>query len=383
LKTPQTPDEQPRQGADLDIYKVMNLPPDSQVAHADPENVPPRDKGSIVDVASLYTNLDVTKQFRMPCGHVHRQGYAPSCKPLEDLQERIESNEDVSFGSDSFYFLGNPTVSATELRKYAKQLAPYYAKEFEALFGGKKEYQAELKRVQKDMNYVSPIMVTVIARVLLCPIILFLPDGGKPIYFFPYPMKGGKASPQYGDYQRPPMRVTFWTNSQFSLLMPVRYDDVEVDDSPSRIIKEHTEEGSLRVRIVQPASHLFEQNGTYFVENEKGTPIQEPAYTIFSGSKMTQKQKAEVNKRVNKRELKKGVKEFVKNNFPTPTDGTRYKDSVIEQKLAEEGVSTFIDASDVSSNKRPTLRHSHFCPLASELAHYSSCSIKGAVEFFM
>eukprot|EP00985_Skeletonema_marinoi_P010362 scaffold4871_cov116-Skeletonema_marinoi.AAC.2 len=229
--------QEPKQGASLDIYKTIALP--SAVAHTDPDNSEPEYRGTIFDCAAVYTGLTATQQYKHPFGYVYRQEYTPSssCNPLNDLQDRIKSKKGVDFRDRSAYFLGRSTLSMGDAHELALHLAPSYKEEFTALFESEEAFQAELHNVQNNVNFFSPIMVTVIARALLCPIILFLPDKDKPVYFYPYPMKDGEPSPQFGDYQRPAMRLTLWTDSQLSLLVPVGYDDKLVDCTPSRIVK--------------------------------------------------------------------------------------------------------------------------------------------------
>jgi len=345
----------------------MKLPSNSEVAHGDPANAASKVSGSIFECVAFYTSLKATQQYKMPFGHVYRQQYSnsSSCNPLDDLRGLIETGEDVRFGDNSAYYLGNPIITTKEAHDLALHLAPYYKSEFTDLFGSKEAYETEMKKVN-DKSYISPIMVTVIARALLCPIILYLPDCPKPIYFYPYPMKGGKASPQFGDYFRPPMRLTFWSDGHYSLLMPVGYDDEFVDDTPSALLKEDSgndkgvdeggkddkgededgkddEKGSkgTRYHVHCKLIHLKRAKGAkHSVLNKEGKPVSQPVIALGS---TYDEDVAEAMKK-----MRDPLRKILEERFPR--DGTIYKFSDIEKFAAEEGVSTCTAICNVISN---------------------------------
>ena len=331
----------------------MDLPPLS--ASRDPVV---RERGTIFECAAKYLSLEVTQAYKYQpgkyaTGNLFRQRWmnSSSCIPLDDLRELIESGQASERGCDSAYFAGDPTMTSKDARELALCLAPYYENEFVALLGSKKEYGAELNKLRNDKNYISSILVTVLARALLTPIILYLPDGGrKPIYFYPYPIiEGGKALPQFGDYSRPPMRLSLWSNGEYSLLMPIGYDEKYLDQSPSPLLGDNGEgkgkgkgaESVLNKRAKpnqgkkQPVQcrfyHLFEKTkGKHYLVN-KGKPVKQPGLTLYSGYD------AEIADEA--RKLVNPLLELLKVHFP-PKDGIVYELSDIEEFAGQRGVST-------------------------------------------
>jgi hypothetical protein len=306
-------------------------------------------------------------------GSVFRQQYtnSSSCIPLHDLEELIESGEDGGFGCESAYFVSNQTITAKLVHEWALHLAPYYQNEFIVLLGSKEAYEAEMKNLKSE-DYTSPILVTVLARVFLCPIILYLPDDSKPFYFYPYPVKNGKAYPQFGDYSRPPMRLTYWSNGQYSLLMPIGYNEEYLDTSSSPLLNdvdggndegeddgegegedEEDEEGQdedeegqeedekedggnskkkERYRVKCNLRYLYGNGDVHYVTTLSGEPYKYPCVTLYSGF--------DEETAVAAREMVTPLRNLIKKKF-LKEEGIVHKISDIEKFAHDKDVSTF------------------------------------------
>ena len=319
----------------------MDLPPLS--ASRDPVV---RERGTIFECAAKYLSLEVTQAYKYQPGkygngYLFRQRWmnSSSCIPPDDLRELIESGQSSDRGCDSAYFVGDPTMTSKDARDLALGLAPYYENEFTALLGSKDEYRAELNKLRNDKNYISSILVTVLARALLTPIILYLPDGGrKPIYFYPYPIiEGGKALPQFGDYSRPPMRLSLWSNGEYSLLMPIGYDEKYLDQSPSPLLGDKGKgkgkgvETPKREKVCCRIYHLFgNTKGKHYVV-KKGNPVKQPQLALYTGSDAKIADEA--------RKLMDPLIALLKVHFPKK-DGIVYEISDIEEFAVQRDVST-------------------------------------------
>ncbi len=335
----------------------MELP--SDVASMVPKA---RTRGTIVECVAAHMSLEVTMRYQYRIGGVFRQQYtnSSSCIPLHDLEELIESGEDGGVGCESAYFVSNQTITAKLVHEWALHLAPYYQNEFKVLLGSKEAYEAEMKNLKSE-DYTSPILVTVLARVFLCPIILYLPDDSKPFYFYPYPVKNGKAYPQFGDYSRPPMRLTYWSNGQYSLLMPIGYDEEYLDTSSSPLLndvdggndegeddgegEDEDEEGQdedekedggnskKKYQVSVSVSHLFsyKKGDPHYVETESGAPYRWPKVSLYNGC---DKKTADAAG-----EWVDTLRERIKMKFPKEK-GIVYNISDINKFAEKEGVST-------------------------------------------
>ena len=343
----QLPNE-PSQGANLEIFKIMGLPSeDDSVDSEEEENA--KDRGSIFEVAAGFLHLKSVRQYVSEHGQVLRQCYQPnqalhSIDPIGDLLARIERGANVEMGGDGDYFIGKSTLSAEEVRTLALGLAPSYEEEFIILFGSEEEYRKQLRKLERNDDVDSkslPLMITVIARALLCAVVLHLPDKKDPLYFYPFPMGSGIPSPQHGDYQRPMMRLTLWTDGKLSLLMPIGYKEGDhVDLTKSQITggrKRGTVNSSGRKTLSWKIYYLLERDGTHYVEKH-GKKMPNPVVQFFSCHQNEADSMADIIEEV-EQNIMPEVKEYVKKKYPR-VEGRIYDFTVMEQDLADRGVST-------------------------------------------
>ena len=369
----------PSQGADTEIFKFMDLPP---VAASKDPKAEVRNRGSIFECAAKYLSLKVIQRYQYDIGHVLRQSWANSSSscPIYDLRGLIvEYDEDGGRGCDSAYFVGGPTMTSEDARSLALGLAPDYRHEFTALFGNKEAYEAEMKSLENDEKYISVILPTVLARVLLCPIILHLSDGGKPIYFYPYPIKGGVALPQFGDYSRPPMRLTLWSNAQYSLLMPINYSDEFVDNSLSPLLK--VDGGNCKVEDgkdaeVKKKQKSDDKNFTLTVRFKKyknkvkkddDAILGVPGITLYAGRDKKEYDAA--------RKFVEPLRELIETNYPLDEleDGKFYKISDWNKLAHGAGVSTYTVIA-ISFQMPHATETIVFFPLVFQTSSNHSCS---------
>ena len=353
-----------------------------------------RDKGSIFECAAAYLSLKVIQRYRYDIGHVLRQSWAnsSSCNPIDDLRGLIvEYDEKGELGCDSAYFISGPTMTSKDVRDLALSLASCYKNEFIALFGDKEAYKAEMKSLENDEKYISSILPTVLARSLLCPIILHLPDKGKPIYFYPYPIKEGTALPQFGDYSRPPMRLTLWSHGQYSLLMPINYSDEFVDNSLSPLLKDggngKGEDGEGEDRKdaeekkgkkvpfkVNLQMHKYKNK----LEAEDGRIMKAPTISLYQGPDK-KKYDAAI-------QLREPLRKLLEKEYP-PKDGIVYKMSDLKKLADREGVSTCTAIAILSQNTSSPLKQLfslfQYFKLRTIVTAPSSASSAGDPLFFL
>eukprot|EP00984_Skeletonema_dohrnii_P008242 scaffold3027_cov92-Skeletonema_dohrnii-CCMP3373.AAC.1 len=328
----------PSQGADLEIFKIMRLPSEDDSVNPE-ENA--KDRGSLYEVAAGFLDLKSVKQYDTAHGQLFRQRHKSSqglhtVNPYGDLLARIKSEANVEFGSEGDYFIGSSTQ---DVRALALRLAPSYEEEFIALFGSKKEYRKQLRKLKSnDVDCESlPMMITVIARALLCAVVLYLPDKADPLYFYPYPMDSGTPSPQHGDYQRPMMTLTLWTDGTLSLLMPIGYDEVHVDTTKSRIReksqgrKQANQSKAKKIKL--SIGHLFEKNGIHYVE-KFGTKFTQPRLSVLTYYEDEEVSLADIIAEVN--QMMPAMREHVRSKYPK-VEGTIYDFADIEQDVADKG----------------------------------------------
>ena len=347
---------EPSQGVNLDIFKIMQLPSEDDSVNSEEEEIT-KDRGSLYEVAAGFLALKSVKQYVTKHGPVYRQRHRPnqalhSINPFGDLLARIKREANVEFRSDTDYFIGDSTLSAKEVRTLALGLAPSYEEEFIVLFGSEEEYQKQLRKLKTNDDVDSeslPLMITVIARALLCAVVLHLPDKKDPLYFYPYPMGSGIPSPQHGDYQRPIMNLTLWTDGKLSLLMPIGYEEgVHVDITKSRITEKSQEkkqdsqdnakkskrrEESMRWDV----TYLGEKKGTHYVE-KNGEKLSRPNISVFSYYADEEESLADIIAEVNQT-IMPALKKHVRKTYPR-VEGIIYDIADIEQDLADRGVST-------------------------------------------
>ena len=187
-----------------------------------------KDEGSIFEVLEAFLRLDYVAVCTSCIDGVprreFRQGYKADATPHLDLRTAIGSNKDVGYGNPfSKYFAHNGTVTAEDLRVWSVSLANDYAQEFSPIFDCEGELEEQLDEVKAKKNDCIRVMVPVLARLLRCNIVLFLPDIEKPILFLPYPKVEGEAAPQFGDYFRHFVTLSLGSDMMFRLIISKAY----------------------------------------------------------------------------------------------------------------------------------------------------------------
>jgi len=150
-------------------------------------------------------------------------------------------------------------------------------------------------------------------------------------------MDSGTPSPQHGDYQRPMMTLTLWTDGTLSLLMPIGYDEVHVDTTKSRIReksqgrKQANQSKAKKIKL--SIGHLFEKNGIHYVE-KFGTKFTQPRLSVLTYYEDEEVSLADIIAEVN--QMMPAMREHVRSKYPK-VEGTIYDFADIEQDVADKG----------------------------------------------
>ena len=210
------------------------------------------DSGDIFECLETHLGLDyVAKCTSCINGQVHREfrqsfNANADATPHQDFRTAIASNEAVGYGNHtSDYFAHIGKVTAKNLRDWSARLAKYYYEpefSFFDIFKSKADFEDELNEFKENENDSILIMVPVLARLLRCNIVLYLPDVEKPILFLPYPKVKGKAAPQFGDYFRHFATVSLGSYLKFRLIISQAYQPHLVHVFESKMVEAAAEE---------------------------------------------------------------------------------------------------------------------------------------------
>uniref|UniRef100_A0A7S2KMZ7 Thioredoxin domain-containing protein n=1 Tax=Skeletonema marinoi TaxID=267567 RepID=A0A7S2KMZ7_9STRA len=210
------------------------------------------DSGDIFECLETHLGLDyVAKCTSCINGQVRREfrqsfNANADATPHQDFRTAIASNEAVGYGNHtSDYFAHIGKVTAKNLRDWSARLAKYYYEpefSFFDIFKSKADFEDELNEFKENENDSILIMVPVLARLLRCNIVLYLPDVEKPILFLPYPKVKGKAAPQFGDYFRHFATVSLGSDLKFRLIISQAYQPHLMHVFESKIVEAAAEE---------------------------------------------------------------------------------------------------------------------------------------------
>mmetsp|Transcript_12380 Transcript_12380/g.24774 ORF Transcript_12380/g.24774 Transcript_12380/m.24774 type:complete len:827 (+) Transcript_12380:479-2959(+) len=204
-----------KHGYDPNIYQTLPLSND-------------KFSGNIFECGAAHLRLDYvsgcTSCINGRINHEFRQRYSADATPHQDFRQTLTSNKNIGHGNtDSDYFAHDKEVTASNLCDWAVFLAKDYLDEWSTYFDSDEDFEQELEDIKKDNDHFSLIMVPVLARLLRCNIVLYLPNEVKPILFLPYPKVERKAAPQFGDYFRYFATLSLGSDMKFSLIISSTY----------------------------------------------------------------------------------------------------------------------------------------------------------------